>query len=84
MVVRNQLPLFAGHFWQLKKKYSQLDKKRLDVMYGVKIFHQYLLLQTFWIVTDHKPLVSLFSPTMPILDSLATKNHRVVPVDEFI
>ena len=52
MVVRNQQP---------KKNYSQLDKEGLDIIFGVKKFHQYLLERTFRIITDHKPLISLLS-----------------------
>ena len=56
-----------------EKNYSQLDKKGPVIIFGVKKFHQYLLGQTFRIVTDHKSLVSLFSPTRPILDSLPSR-----------
>ena len=41
------------------KKYSQLEKEGLAVR--VKRFHQYLYGREFTILSDHKPLQSLFS-----------------------
>ena len=53
-----------------QKNYNQLDKEGLGIILRVKTFHQYLLGWTFRIVMDHKPLISLFSLTRPILNSL--------------
>ena len=53
---------FASRFLApVEKKYSQLDKEGLAVVYGVKKFHQYLFGRQFEIVSDHKPLQHLFS-----------------------
>ena len=39
-----------------EKKYSQLEKEGLVVVFGVKRFHQYLYGREFTILSDHKPL----------------------------
>jgi len=44
-----------------EKNYSQLDKEGIAVMFGIKRFHKYIYGRKFTIVTDHKPLLSLFS-----------------------
>lgn len=44
-----------------EKNYSQLDKDGLAVMFGIKRFHKYIYGRKFTIVTDHKPLLALFS-----------------------
>ena len=44
-----------------EKKYSQLDKEGLAIIFGVKRFHQYLVGRHFTILSDHKPLQHLFS-----------------------
>lgn len=44
-----------------EKNYSQLDKEGLAVIFGVKKFHKYIYGRRFTIVTDHKPLLGLFS-----------------------
>ena len=44
-----------------EKKYSQLEKEGLAVIFGLKKFCQYLLGRSFTIVSDHKPLKYLFN-----------------------
>ena len=58
---------FASRFLApAEKKYSQLDKEGLAVVYGVKKFHQYLFGHQFEIVSDHKSLQHLFSESRSI------------------
>ena len=38
-----------------EKRYSQLDREVLAIIFGVKRFHQYLYGQEFELKTDHKP-----------------------------
>ena len=45
------------------KKYAQLDKAALAIIFGVKKFHQYLFGRQFTIYSDHKPLQYLFNET---------------------
>ena len=44
-----------------EKNYSQLDKEALAIIFGVKHFHQYIYGRSFVIISDHKPLMHLFS-----------------------
>ena len=44
-----------------ERKYSQLDKEALAIIFGVKHYHQYLYGQEFVILSDHKPLNHIFS-----------------------
>jgi len=57
-------------------RYSQLDKEALSIIYGIKYFHQYLYGREFQIVTDHKPLVSLFDPGRAIPEIIAPRLLR--------
>ncbi|KAI4890378.1 hypothetical protein NFI96_005277, partial [Prochilodus magdalenae] len=43
-----------------EKKYSQLDKEALAIIFGIKKFHKYLYGRTFTVCTDHKRLITLF------------------------
>ena len=46
----------------VEKKYSQLDKEVLRIIFGVTKFHKYLYGRNCIIVTDHKPLTHIFNP----------------------
>jgi len=45
-----------------QKTYSQLEKKTFNIIFGLKRFHQFLAGCSFTIITDHRPLLSLFAP----------------------
>ena len=49
-----------------ERKYAQLDKKCLAIIFGLKKFHQYLLGRKFTIYSDHKPLQHIFAESRPI------------------
>ncbi len=56
--------------------YSQLEKEGLALVFGVTKFRQYLLGRTFTLVTDHKPLVHLFSPSKETPQMAASRVKR--------
>ena len=50
-----------------ERNYSQLEKEALAIVFALKKFHNYVWGQpSIKIVTDHKPLLGLFSPDKPI------------------
>ena len=49
-----------------ERRYSQLDKEGLSVVFGVCKFHKYLEGRKFRIQTDHKPLLGLLGADRPI------------------
>ena len=44
-----------------ERNYSNLEREALALVFGVKKFHQYIYGRHFSLVTDHKPLESLFN-----------------------
>ena len=42
-----------------EKKYAQLEKEALPLVYGITKFHKYLNGGEFILQTDHKPLIGL-------------------------
>ena len=46
-----------------QRKYSQTQKEALALVLTLRQFHQYIYGQKFILVTDHKPLLSVFSST---------------------
>ena len=45
-----------------QRNYSQVQKEALAIIYALHKFHQFLYGRRFILVTDHKPLTSLFGP----------------------
>ena len=56
--------------------YSQLEKEALAIVYGVRIFHQYLCGKKFTLLTDHKPLTYLLGPKRGIPVLAASRLQR--------
>ena len=54
-----------------ERKYLQLDKEALSIVFGVKQFHQYSYCRQFIIHSDHKPLMYIFdeAKAVPLMAS---------------
>ena len=72
---KSQLHLPQSHCL-LPKKYSQLDKEALAIVFGIKKFHQYVYGRRFVIQTDHKPLERVFNPDKMTPPIAAAKIQR--------
>ncbi|KAE8745059.1 hypothetical protein FOCC_FOCC008310 [Frankliniella occidentalis] len=60
----------------VERRYSQLDREALSLIFGVTHFHQYLYGRHFTLCTDHKPLVEIFKPGAPLPDHLSPRMVR--------
>ena len=60
-----------------EKRYSQVDKEALSIIFGIKRFFQFLYGRRFTLYTDSKPLVSIFSPTksIPVLSAARMQRY---------
>ncbi|UYV83435.1 K02A2.6-like [Cordylochernes scorpioides] len=59
-----------------EKRYSQLEREALGIVFGVTRFRNYLLGNSFTLRTDHKPLVTLFSENKGIPTIAANRIQR--------
>ena len=48
---------------ETQRKYSQIQREALSIIFALRKFHQFLYGRKFVLVTDHKPLLALFGPT---------------------
>ena len=56
--------------------YSQLEKKALALIFGIKRFHTYLYGCRFTLLTDHKPLTIILGPHKAIPTQAAARLQR--------
>lgn len=59
-----------------ERRYSQLEREGLAIVYGVKKFHNYLHGRSFTIESDHQPLSHLFSETKSIPTMASARIQR--------
>lgn len=59
-----------------ERNYAQIEREALAVVFGVTKFREYLLGNQFTLVTDHKPLIRLFSPDKTIPPLAAARIQR--------
>ena len=59
-----------------ERNYSQLEKEGLACVFGIKRFHSYLFGRHFYLCTDHKPLLTLFSATRAVNPQASARIQR--------
>ncbi|KAI2644841.1 Retrovirus-related Pol polyprotein [Labeo rohita] len=59
-----------------EKNYAQIDREALSLVWGVKRFNRYLYGNEFTLVTEHQPLVSIFSPQKGVPLTAAARMQR--------
>lgn len=59
-----------------ENNYAQIDRGALSLVRGVKRFNQYLYGNTFTLVTDYQPLVSIFNPQKGVPQTAASRMQR--------
>jgi len=59
-----------------ERKYSQIEKEGLSIVFGIKKFTQYLYGRRFSLETDHHPLLSIFGDKSDLPSLVANRLHR--------
>lgn len=59
-----------------ERKYTQIDKEALAIIFGVKRYHQYLYGRKFMIHLDHKPLMYLLGEHRGIPTTASARVQR--------
>lgn len=59
-----------------EKRYPQIEKEALSCVFAVKKFHSYLCGHHFTLITDHKPLTTLFSEKKAISSQASGRIQR--------
>ena len=61
---------------EAQRNYSQLEKEAFSIIFGLKRFHQYLCGNSFTILTDHRPLLTLLGPHYSVPAHAASRLQR--------
>ncbi len=59
-----------------ERNYSQIEREGLAIVFGVRKCHKYLWGRRFTLVTDHKPLVSIFGDKKGVSSVVAGRLQR--------
>nr|XP_061811684.1 uncharacterized protein K02A2.6-like [Nerophis lumbriciformis] len=59
-----------------ESNYAQIEREALSIVFGVKRFHQYLYGRKFTLLTDHRPLTSIFGSHTGIPSLAASRMQR--------
>lgn len=63
-----------------EKNYSQIEKEGLAIIYAIAKFHKYLYGRKFTLITDHRPLTTIFGPKkgIPVVTALRLQRWAVL------
>uniref|UniRef100_A0A914VNX9 RNA-directed DNA polymerase n=1 Tax=Plectus sambesii TaxID=2011161 RepID=A0A914VNX9_9BILA len=59
-----------------QKNYGQIEKEALALVFAITKFHQYLFSREFTLLTDHKPLVTIFGDKKGVPVTAASRLQR--------
>ena len=59
-----------------ERNYSQVEKEALSLIFGIMKFHTYLFGRPFTLVTDHKPLTTIFGSKRGVAPVVAARLQR--------
>ena len=74
--VERPIPYASGSLSETEKKYSQIEKEALSLVWGVKKFQTHLEGRHFTLVTDHQPLKYIMDPGKAVPVTAAARIQR--------
>lgn len=63
-------------FSETEKRYSQIEKEGLAIIFGIKKYYKYLCGRKFLLISDHRPLLKIFGPKTHLPVYVASRLHH--------
>ena len=65
---------------QAERKYAQIEREAAAIIFGIKKFHPYIYGRQLMLITDHKPLTTIFSPKshLPALTAARLQRWAII------
>ena len=60
----------------IERRYSQIDRETLSIVWSVKRFHKYVYARPFELLTDHEPLQHIYNPDQRISETGSSRVLR--------
>jgi hypothetical protein len=67
---------------EAQRNYSQLEKEAFSIIFGLKRLHQYLCGNSFTILNDNRPLLTLLGPHCSVPAHTASRLQRWAPLHD--
>ena len=64
----------------MEKNYAQIQKETLSIIFGLQKFHEFFMGRKFCLITDYKPLLTIFHPAKGIPEMAARRLYSSGPL----
>ena len=65
--ILHPIPFASKSLMDAEHRYSNMEREALGILHGLETYHHYCFAREVYVITDHKPLVSIFKKDIATL-----------------